>query len=98
MITEFQRDAFGRRSAEFWSWLQEHHDAYFINLSGAKAGRIHRADCPHMKFPQPRGVNFVSRGKLCAPTRRELQREADARAIALKPCPDCDRLDREAAG
>ena len=98
MITVFQSDPAGRRSGEFWEWLQAHPQAYYINLNGPASGRIHRADCPHMKFPRPDRVNFLSRGKLCSAERAELRREAERLGVALEECPDCDRLDSRLSG
>lgn len=97
MVTEFEPDPSGQRSAEFWAWLQRHPREYFLNLHSLSAARLHRADCPHMKFPRPEAVNFVARGKLCSAERAALQREADRRQIAIEPCPDCDRIDQGAA-
>jgi hypothetical protein len=89
MVTEFVRDPAGARSREFWSWLLEHPKEYFVNLNTSSAARIHRADCPHMKFPRPEAINFLSRGKLCSPDRAELEREVARRGIAVETCPDC---------
>lgn len=97
MVREFAKDGEGKDSAKFWMWLQNHPHHYFINLLSAKLGRIHRADCPHMKFPDPEAANFLIHAKLCAEDRLELERYAVDNKIELKPCADCDGLDHAAA-
>lgn len=97
VVTKFEKDSEGKDSARFWTLLQTSPHHYFINLLSAKLGRIHRADCPHMKFPDPEATNFLIHGKLCAEDRSELERYAVANRIELKPCADCDGLDLAAA-
>ena len=97
MILDFERDTAGRKSAEFWRWLQTHQREYFVNVTSPRAGRIHRADCPHMKFPEPHHVNFVARRKVCSPDRGELERWASRERVQITTCPDCDRIDVRSA-
>src|SRR5665213_1245635 len=93
-ILEFKRDPTGKRSAEFWHWIQTHPRDYFINITSQGNGMIHYGDCEHMSFAEPSTVNFLSAEKWCAEDRDELEKFASDRQTALTECSDCFHLTR----
>ena len=88
-MRRFERGLRGGESAEFLDWMSQHPEEFFINLVSPRAGRLHRADCPHMKFRAPETVDFVSRPKMTDCNRAALETWARERGVALRPCPDC---------
>ncbi len=88
-MIRFERDPAGEASTTFWQWLQTHPDGYFINLTSSGRGLIHRGNCGHMKFTYPEQTNFLSREKLCAQDRMELERYAADKHFQLEDCTGC---------
>ena len=86
MLREFSKDRAGSRNAEFRQWLAENPDGFFVNLTRARTGRLHRGDCPHMKFRPNDPFDLVIRPKWAADKRRELEEHARAAGIQLSDC------------
>jgi hypothetical protein len=93
-LIEFRRNRSGKGSDEFWRWIQDNPEGYFVNLTAPGQGMIHLGGCCHMKFPDPGAVNFVLDEKWCAKDRERLTEYAANRQITLRECSGCFDLSR----
>ncbi len=93
MVRVFDGGNSNSGSDAFRQWMVTNPDGYFVNLKGPTVGRLHRGDCPHMKFGDEDRINFVANHKWVGENPEELRAHAAPERIQLEACdtPKCNR-------
>lgn len=87
-MRDFSEDLAGSGTAEFEAWMIENPHGYYVNLTSARRGLLHRGGCWHMSYG-PGEANLVSHRKWTSAERRELEERALREQVKITLCKSC---------